>query len=67
MFKRTKYWLLKKLLGELCVKSGGCRSCKARMGSMDISDYRCTHGRIFEQAIDVWGCSKSYNPLPKEE
>lgn len=58
MLNRIKYKILTKLLGELCVKSGGCRMCYARFDSdcksKPVARYLCPHGYIYEQAEKVW-------------
>ena len=50
MFVRFKYWLLKKLVRDICRKSD-CDDCQMCMAW----PYSCYKGAIFNQARRVWG------------
>lgn len=67
MLNKLKIKLLKHLLGELCVKSGGCRSCPARLNSDNSQPYSCAHGPIYEQMVLVWKANFSVNPIERSK
>lgn len=48
---RIKYWLLCKLLGDICIKTDDCRTCEMRTAGKRECTQACTHG----QARKVWG------------
>ena len=66
LLNRIKYKLLNRLLGELCMKSGGCRTCAARIGDVKGASFSCAHGYVYDQAEKVWKIPDPFNPLPRE-
>lgn len=54
--KRIKYWLLRKLLADICGKTECCKSCEMRVNYGDIRC--CVQSDIHEQARKVWGIDK---------
>lgn len=51
MLVRIKYWLLKKLIKDICRKSD-CDDCQM---CMERWPFPCYKGAIFNQARRVWG------------
>ena len=54
--KRIKYWLLRKLLADICGKTEGCKRCGMRVNYGNIC--WCGQADIHEQARKVWGIDK---------
>ena len=67
MLNKIRYKILARLLGKLCMKSGGCRSCPARIGPVDDASFSCAHGYIHEQALKVYKMDPTTNPLERSK
>ena len=50
---RIKYWLLRKLLVEICKKTDKCKTCVMRLNGEP--HYECAQAYVREQARKVWG------------
>lgn len=50
---RIKYWLLRKLLGEICEKTDNCKTCGMRIEGELCTE--CAQAYAHEQARKVWG------------
>ena len=48
---RIKYWLLIKLLGEICEKTDNCKTCEFRI----VGTHECLQACAHAQARKVWG------------
>lgn len=56
LWSRIKYWLLCKLMSNLCESIENCGICPANYPSYSVlDDHECAQYRIRRQAIKVWG------------
>ena len=60
MFRKLKYWILRKLLLEICLKSGGCNHCCC---DDERYPWSCAKDHCESQARVVWGIKEPYIPF----